>query len=174
MLGGNAWHSWRQFASASRIADIADASGYTFKAMHNLRTDRTIAGRALDGDQPADPAALKRIEELRAAEMPALVSTLDILPEAEFDGKETLLPALRQQYDAMVALNGENWEALGKPKAERRAGLGDDYVAELTALLDTLDRNSTKLAAGVKLNNPFIDQKPDERRVGKFCVSTSS
>src|SRR3546814_19652902 len=76
MLGGNAWHSWRQFASASRIADIADASGYTFKAMHNLRTDRTIAGRALDGDQPADPAALKRIEELPAAAMPALVSPL--------------------------------------------------------------------------------------------------
>src|SRR3546814_17035941 len=90
MLGGNAWHSWRQFASASRIADIADAPGYTFNAIHNLRTDRTLAGRALDGEQPADPSALTRIEKLPAAALAPLVPKPSILPEANVPGTRRL------------------------------------------------------------------------------------
>ena len=37
----NAWDSWGRLQVASRIAVIADASANIFKAMHNLRTDRS-------------------------------------------------------------------------------------------------------------------------------------
>jgi hypothetical protein len=37
----SAWDSWGRLQVASRIAVIADTSANMFKAMHNLRTDRS-------------------------------------------------------------------------------------------------------------------------------------
>src|SRR5512140_991694 len=56
MLAINAWDCWRRFADAGRIVVVADASGFAFKAMHNLRTDRASTFRELNSDKPIDPA----------------------------------------------------------------------------------------------------------------------
>jgi hypothetical protein len=37
----NAWDSWGRLQVTNRIAVIADTSANLFKAMHNLRTDRS-------------------------------------------------------------------------------------------------------------------------------------
>ena len=44
----NAWDSWGRLQVASRISVIADASANMFKAMHNLRTDRSTTNRLLN------------------------------------------------------------------------------------------------------------------------------
>jgi hypothetical protein len=41
----NAWESWGRLQIVGRIAVIADASANMFKAMHNLRTDRSTTSR---------------------------------------------------------------------------------------------------------------------------------
>ena len=50
----NAWDSWGRLQQAGRISVIADASANMFKAMHNLRTDRSTTNRLLNGDAPMD------------------------------------------------------------------------------------------------------------------------
>jgi hypothetical protein len=44
----NAWDSFGRLQTASRIAGIAEASANMFKAMHNLRTDRSTTTRLLN------------------------------------------------------------------------------------------------------------------------------
>jgi hypothetical protein len=46
-LSLNAWDSWGRLQVTSRISVIADASANLFKAMHNLRTDRSTTNRLL-------------------------------------------------------------------------------------------------------------------------------
>ena len=36
-----AWESWSRLAAVNRIAAVADASGYMFTVLHNLRVDRS-------------------------------------------------------------------------------------------------------------------------------------
>ena len=47
----NAWDAWGRLQMASRISRITDASADMFKAMHNLRTDRSTTIRLLNGDR---------------------------------------------------------------------------------------------------------------------------
>ena len=59
MLAMNAWDCWRRLSDASRIAVVADASGFAFKVLHNLRTDRATTFRELNSDQTISPAIEK-------------------------------------------------------------------------------------------------------------------
>ncbi len=61
----NAWDSWGRLQVTSRIAVIADASANLFKAMHNLRTDRSTTNRLLNSDQPIDSDIDKYLRNLR-------------------------------------------------------------------------------------------------------------
>src|SRR5260370_39787525 len=64
----NAWDSWGRLQLTSRISVIADASANLFKAMHNLRTDRSTTNRLLNSDQPVDSGIDKYLRNLRDTE----------------------------------------------------------------------------------------------------------
>src|SRR5882762_2016655 len=70
----SAWDSRQRLQSASRISAIAEASANLFKAMHNLRTDRSTTNRLLNSEQPMDSDIEKYLRALRDAEMPAMAS----------------------------------------------------------------------------------------------------
>jgi methyl-accepting chemotaxis protein len=158
LLGLSAWESWQRLAAISRIAAVADASSLVFTAMHNLRTDRASTVRGLNDPNPLDADVSKRIEGSRAVEMPAIRKAAELLVGIEFPDKATLLPELNRLLKSIAALQAESWEALKKPKAERREALAKEYMADGTALLETLDKLSSRLAATVKLSDPFVDQ----------------
>jgi methyl-accepting chemotaxis protein len=154
----SAWDSWQRLQLTNRIALIADASADLFKAMHNLRTDRSTTNRALKDDGLLQPDMDKYIRAIRDAEMPAMRSAAEVLVSAEFADQKTLLPELNRLIQALTALQTESWDAMNKPKASRRPELGKDYMDNTAALLETLDRVSTRLAAAVNHNDPVIDQ----------------
>src|ERR1700749_771042 len=52
ILALGAWDSWQRLRDDERIAVVADASAHAFRAMHNLRTDRSTTFRALNADVP--------------------------------------------------------------------------------------------------------------------------
>ena len=52
LLGIGAWSSWNRVAAATRIHAVAEASGYLFTALHNLRVDRATTIRELSSEQP--------------------------------------------------------------------------------------------------------------------------
>ena len=68
----NAWDSWGRLQVTNRIAVVADTSANLFKAMHNLRTDRSTTIRLLNSDQPMDADIEKYLRGLRDTEMPAM------------------------------------------------------------------------------------------------------
>ncbi len=80
----NAWDSWERLQQASRISVIADASANMFRAMHNLRTDRSTTNRLLKGDAPMDSEIEKYLRTLRESQMPAMANALVQLKAMDF------------------------------------------------------------------------------------------
>jgi methyl-accepting chemotaxis protein len=158
MFSLSAWDSWQRLQSASRISAIAEASANLFKAMHNLRTDRSTSNRLLNSDQPMDSDIEKYLRNLREAEMPAMGSALTQLGSMEFAQQKTLVAEFDRLYKTLVAEQKEFWEDVAKPKASRRAALPKEYMETTQGLLDNLDKLSGVLAADVNHHDAAIDQ----------------
>ena len=154
----NAWDSWGRLQLTSRISVIADASANLFKAMHNLRTDRSTTNRLLNSDQPVDSDIDKYLRNLRDTEMPAMGNALGQLASVEFDQQKTLVPELDRLFKVLTAQQKEFWDEVRKPKASRRPALAKEYMETTAALLETLDKLSGALAANVNHQDATIDQ----------------
>jgi len=154
----NAWESWGRLQMEGRITAITDASANMFKAMHNLRTDRSATNRLLNSDTPMDSDIEKYLRDIRDTQMPAMSSALTLLPSIELAQAQMLLPEFDRLFKKLSAQQTEFWEAMGKPKASRRPTAGKEYLETATALLETLDKLSAALAAVVNHQDPVIDQ----------------
>src|SRR5882672_8463131 len=87
VLSLGAWDSWGRLAAVKRIAAVADASGYLFTALHNLRVDRASTFRDLSADK-LFTAVNPVVKEAREAEMPALNSALAALDAVDFPERQ--------------------------------------------------------------------------------------
>ena len=154
----NAWDSWGRLQVANRISVIADTSAYLFKAMHNLRTDRSTTDRLLNSDAPMDADIEKYLRALRDAEMPSMANALQLLPGTQFAGQQTLVPEFDRLFKLLTAEQQEFWSEVAKPKASRRAALPKEYLETTQGLLDNLDRMSGALAGAVNHQDAAIDQ----------------
>lgn len=154
----NAWDSWGRLQVASRISVISDASANLFKAMHNLRTDRSTTSRLLNSDAPMDSDIEKYLRSIRDAEMPAMSSALAVLGEFEFAQQKTLVPELDRLLKTLTSEQKEFWDAMGTPKASRPPTLAKEYMATVNGLLETLEKLSGTLAADVNHKDATIDQ----------------
>ncbi|MEA2913305.1 MAG: hypothetical protein QOJ15_5386, partial [Bradyrhizobium sp.] len=154
----NAWDSWDRLQVTSRISVIAAASANLFKAMHNLRTDQSTTFRLLNSDQPMASDIEKYLRNLRDAQMPAMANALVLLPSIEFAQQNALVPELDRLFKQLTVLQQEFWNDIVKPKASRRPTLAKDYFDTTVALLVTLDKLSSALAAAVNHQDAAIDQ----------------
>ncbi len=157
MLGYSAWESWTRYQTANRIAAIVDVSSNLFTALHNMRVDRATTSRGLNSDQQMSTLD-QQTRDVRAAEMAALTPALVQLQTLDFQGKQAVLPGLIQAVKKLTDLHNESAVAVTQPKAQRRAGLAQDFFKETSGLLDTIDKLSSSLAREVKLQDAFVDQ----------------
>jgi len=169
----NAWESWGRLQQASRIAVIADASANMFKAMHNLRTDRSTTNRLLNSDAPMDSDIEKYLRNIRDTEMPAMSNALGLLGGIEFAQQQTLVPEFDRLFKLQTALQKEFWEAMAKPKAQRRPALAKEYMDTTNAVLDTLEKLSATLAAAVNHQDATIDQLLAVKQIGWLLRNTA-
>jgi methyl-accepting chemotaxis protein len=158
LLSISAWNSWDRLAITSRILVVADTSSSLFKAMHNLRTDRSSTNRNLNDDAALQPDLQKYMRTTRDAELSAMRAASRTLAEIEFVDQRTLLPDLNRLSEAFASLEAESWDALNKPKASRRPALGKEFMDNTTALIETLDKIAIRIAAAVNHDDPVIDQ----------------
>ncbi|KYG97296.1 methyl-accepting chemotaxis protein [Bradyrhizobium sp. DOA1] len=157
-LSLTAYESWDRLKTASRISQIAGASADLFKAMHNLRTDRSTTNRLLNATEPMDAEIEKYLRGLRDTEMPAMARALELLPMMSFPQSGTLVPELARLYKLLSEQQKQFWEEVAKPKDQRRAGLPKEYMETTQGLLETLDKLSNGLAATVNHQDAVIDQ----------------
>jgi methyl-accepting chemotaxis protein len=157
-LSFSAWDSWGRLQATNRMALIVDASAQMFKAMDRLRADRASTKRVLANDDKLEEKVDHYIRGLRDSEMPAVAHALEVLPELEFARKPELVSELDRIHKTLATEQKEFWEEMGKPKAQRRAALGQEYMDTGTALLETLDKVSASLVAEVNHQDATIDQ----------------
>src|SRR5713226_6142497 len=106
MLALGAWSSWDRLAAVNRIAAAADASGYMFTALHNLRVDRASSFRELRADKQLT-AMSPLLSDAREAEMPALKSALVALQATDFPERQAAMAGLEQAIRKLTALHAE-------------------------------------------------------------------
>ena len=157
-LSLTAWESWDRLKTASRISQIADASADLFKAMHNLRTDRSTTNRLLNSTGPVDSEIEKYLRAIRDSEMPAMAHALELLPAMDFPQSGTMVPELARLTKLLTDEQKQFWEDVAKPREQRRPGLPKEYMETTQGLLDLLDRLSNVLAATVNHQDATIDQ----------------
>jgi methyl-accepting chemotaxis protein len=157
-LSLTAYESWDRLKTANRISHIADASADLFKAMHNLRTDRSTTNRLLNATEPMDGEIEKYLRALRDAQMPAMARALELMPTMDFPQSGTLVPELARLFKLLTEEQKQFWEDVAKPKDQRRAGLPKEYMETTQGLLDVLDKLSNTLAATVNHQDAAIDQ----------------
>jgi methyl-accepting chemotaxis protein len=158
MLAIDGWQAWGRLATTSRIANIADASANAFKAMHNLRTDRSTTNRTLNANDPIEKEQEAYLRKIRDSEMPAMRAAAKMLADIDFADKKTLLPELNRLIESVTKMQTEFWEAVAKPKASRRAALAGEYMDATNSLLQVLDKISNQLAAAIHHSDPMVDQ----------------
>src|ERR1700731_3015055 len=90
LLSVTAWSSWGRLVMTSRILVVADASSGLFKAMHNLRSDRSTTNRNLTDDAPLSPDMQTYLRTPRDAELPAMRAAATALEGMEFPDHQTL------------------------------------------------------------------------------------
>ncbi|MDR3464957.1 MAG: HAMP domain-containing methyl-accepting chemotaxis protein [Xanthobacteraceae bacterium] len=157
MLSASAWSSLEQLRAASRGITVADASAHAFKAMHNLRNERSTTNRNLSSESIAPPDAIQFVEKIRSEEVPSLRAVIELLAASDLRQRDGLLAELKPTFARLQALQAETSDAIVKPRAARRATLAKEFADTAGALLDILDRVSMQFAVENR-TDPTIDQ----------------
>jgi methyl-accepting chemotaxis protein len=157
VLAFGAWGAWRAVESASRLEKLSDVAGQVFRAMHNLRLDRSMTVRSLDAEGAPTPAQVKQALASRAIELPALEATVALLRTLDIPNRDASVGALAQATASLAAMAKESAADFDKPKAERHAGLAQQYETTATGLLTSLDALSEDIVAAAKYGDPFVD-----------------
>lgn len=157
ILASGAWDSWRRVQTASQIASVAEVSAHLFKALHNLRSDRSRTVRMVLADQTNTPDSAM-LREARDAEMPALKAALAALKSMSFPGQQAMASELDQRINTLTRLHTESVAAAARPKSERPAGLAKTINDEISAFIVFIDNTTVQLNRLVKLEDAFIDQ----------------
>jgi methyl-accepting chemotaxis protein len=169
----SAWSSWGRLQQANRIVAVSAASAEVFKAMANIRADRSTSNRQLTSDVAMDKDIEKYIRDIREALMPALARTLEILPTTDLAQRDTLLADLGALNKTLLAEQAEFWTEVLKPRAERRAALAKEYVATEDTLMAQLEKLSSALAASVNHQDAMIDQLLTVKQMAWLLRSTA-
>jgi methyl-accepting chemotaxis protein len=155
MLSLTAWDSWSRLVTASQAEAAANAEGYLFTALYNMRIDRATTSIDLNSDRTGVSQVLGKA---RTAEMAALQSALEYLPQIDFPDQRALTAELADRVKRITASHDETAAALAQPKASRPAGLAEGAYKEANELFGLIDKLSTRVATSIKLQDAFIDQ----------------
>ena len=143
-LSLGAWNSWTRLTAVKRIATVADASGYLFTVLHNLRVDRSSTARDLNSDKPL-AAISPMLKVVRDADLPALKSALTVLETADFPERQSAVASIGQAITKLTALHQETAAAVKQPKSERRQGLAQEFNNETDVLMALIEKTSSQL-----------------------------
>lgn len=154
----SAWSSWTRLQQANRIVAVSAASADVFKAMANIRADRSTSSRQLMSDIQMDNDIEKYIRGIRGELMPALARAIAVLPSIDLPQAGTAVAELDRLNKALLAQQAEFWTEVAKPKASRRAALVTEYLESEDGLMVILEKLSPMLAASVNHQDATIDQ----------------
>jgi methyl-accepting chemotaxis protein len=167
------WDIWGQLDSSTQILRVTDASRAAFKFLVNIRTDRNSVLRTWNVPEPISPDMAAYLKQVEDVEMPALRAAVELVAPIAFADHDTQLAKLRHSLATLTALQAEFWDGISKPKANRRAGLGAEYMAEGIAVQTTLETISSHLFADIKRVDAFVDLMMEVKQLAWMARNTA-
>jgi methyl-accepting chemotaxis protein len=164
MLALGAWDSWGRFKAAEKMVNNAEVSIHLFAAQHNLRFDRASIVRDLNNEAAIGVTSIVRA--LRNGEAVAFDGASTALKLVDFPAGSTAIADFEQTVRKMRALQQEADAALSQPKAQRRAGIADEYSKGAIATIEQLGKLSSQLAQQLKLQDAYVDQLMQFKELG--------
>ena len=157
MLSLGAWDSVKRLGVVGRIANVTEASGYLFTALHSLRFDRSSTTREMNSEQQLT-SLIPAHRQGRDAEVAALKSGLAVIEATDFPGRSEAVIKLSQAISKLTALHQETAAAFAQPKAARRSALTQEFIQAVADLTDLLDKTSSQMVRSVVLADSYVDQ----------------
>ena len=156
LLALSSWDSWSRLNTANQMANNAEATIHLFTALHNMRSDRSNTFREMNGERTNGPSP--HLQKLRAAEQVGLQGSITALKLVEFPAGSTAVAEFEQNLRKLAALQKETESALSMPKAQRRAGLADEFVKHADGFIGQIERLSKQMGDMVRLRDGYVDQ----------------
>ncbi|KJC45462.1 methyl-accepting chemotaxis protein [Bradyrhizobium sp. LTSP857] len=153
-----AWSSWIRLQQANHMVAVSTASADAFKAMSNIRVDRSNSSQQLASDIQMNNDIENYIRGVRNEQMPALVRLIEILPSIDIPQRDMIVADIDRLNKALIAAQAEFWIEAAKPRASRRAALAKDYTDSADGLMAILEKLARLLAASVNHQDATIDQ----------------
>ncbi len=126
--------------------------------MNNIRSDRNSVPRIWAAAEPPNAETSAYVKAMQRAEMTAFRALVSDLDATQFDGRDQVVPPLRQSLDTLTRLQAEFWSNITSPLASRRADLGPEYMKEGLALQTRLEDLSRRLFASIQHQDDIVDQ----------------
>ena len=156
LLAMSSWDSWTRLNTANQMANNAEATIHLFTALHNMRSDRSNTFREMNGERTSGPS--QHLQKLRAAEQVGLQGSIGALKLVEFPAGSTAVAEFEQNMRKLAALQKETESALSMPKAQRRAGLADEFLKHADGFIVQIERLSKQMGDMVRLRDGYVDQ----------------
>jgi methyl-accepting chemotaxis protein len=162
ILSIGAWEAWGRLQVATRMVHAAEATIPLFDSFGGLRSDRSTTFRDVQAEGQGGISPTLR--DLREAEMLNLKAGLVALGQSDLGQAQTGVPALEQAIKKQAAFHQETEQALKQPKATRRAGLAQESFDAANALYMLVEKLSSALTDGMKLEDAYISQLIEIKR----------
>ena len=165
---------WALFAEASRswqvyrTAEIADRQNASANALilgvYDVLIERQFINNALQGAEPAGPAALKNIKDNRTPAMAKIDAAFADLMTQDFTGKDALVAEFTAARDKANQYRNKSDAAIAQAAPQRDA----DVVKNTYAVMSSFVETAQKLWNGVLGNTSGLD--PELSRLANIRV----
>ena len=156
LLALSSWDSWTRLRDAAQMTNNADVAMHLFAALHNMRSDRSNTMRELGADRTGEPS--DNLKRFRAGEMAGLQGALTSLRLVEFPAGSTAVAEFEKSVSRLIEFQQRANAALKLPKAQRPAGLADEFVKNINALIGQIEKLSSQMGQMMRLKDGYVDQ----------------
>ncbi len=166
LLVTRVWSATGVWLDSAQVLRVTQVSKQAFTVLGLQRIDRSSTVRSWANEAPIPAETRASLTQAQAGEMPVLRAMLSALQTLDFPAKDGVLPALQHASDSLTTLQAEFWDGVGKPRAQRRGKLGEDYAAACIALETALGALSSNLTAQIHGRDDLVDQMMLVKQLG--------
>lgn len=157
-----AFQAWQDFSAAQRAEEAVTTDRIVFDSVIDVRGQISPAQTAIQTQE--SPQA--RIDEVVAKADASVAKTVQAINSIELDGKTEMLAELDQRIKTMKGLEGVLAAEAAKPLAERSLEPTMEWRAKVYESIDALVAMSTVMGNVVRLQDPFLAEMVQVRRLG--------
>ncbi|WP_319531551.1 methyl-accepting chemotaxis protein [uncultured Cohaesibacter sp.] len=155
-LGTKAWNSWQLSVNAQQTQSVAEVTRLMFRALPQLRIDRSNTQRALVSDGGSQFAAAAN--KAREVEMPPIREAISLLSNSAIDDASELAGRLKSTFDTLEDMQAKTSAAFQSSGSANNDALVESYSKAAGAMIDQLSETSAILANHIRFADGFIDR----------------